>query len=171
MNRLFIEPTVPESAERYRQLADTWNMTPPHERSSGFDLICYPFDSADWIRLETPQTCLISQGCRVLATDDAGRPIAWWLAPRSSISKTPWRLANSIGLIDATYRGTVKAALDSLADGPDTVLRLGSAGTAGLRLVQAVAPGLTPWAEVIVVDTLPAPDTTRGAGGFGSTGS
>ena len=36
-----------------------------------------------------------------------GSSVSWLLMPRSSISKTPLRLCNSIGLIDAGYRGEV----------------------------------------------------------------
>ena len=36
--------------------------------------------------------------------------------PRSSISKTPLRLANAVGLIDAGYRGEIMAAVDNIKD-------------------------------------------------------
>ena len=36
------------------------------------------------------------------------------LIPRSSISKTPLRQCNSIGLIDAGYRGEIMAAVDNI---------------------------------------------------------
>ena len=36
------------------------------------------------------------------------------LMPRSSISKTPLRLCNAIGLIDAGYRGEIMAAVDNI---------------------------------------------------------
>jgi dUTP pyrophosphatase len=102
---------------------------------------------------------MISMGCKALAMDDAGNSRAYWLTPRSSISKTPWRLANSMGLIDATYRGVLIAALD----GPEDPVP-------GTRLVQLTAADLVPWTEVRVVAELPGPATVRGAGGFGSTG-
>ena len=38
------------------------------------------------------------------------------LMPRSSISKTPLRQCNSIGLIDAGYRGEIMAAVDNIKD-------------------------------------------------------
>ena len=38
---------------------------------------------------------------------------SYLLYPRSSIYKTPVRLANSIGIIDAGYRGNIKVALDN----------------------------------------------------------
>jgi dUTP pyrophosphatase len=36
------------------------------------------------------------------------------LIPRSSISKTPLRMSNSIGLIDAGYRGEIMASVDNI---------------------------------------------------------
>ena len=85
---------------------------------------------------------------------------AFWLLPRSSISKTGLRLANSVGLIDAGYRGTIKAA----CDGIDAV-------EANTRLFQLAAPDLLPWDEVRVVSEIPGGVTLRGVGGFGSTGT
>ena len=41
---------------------------------------------------------------------------SYFLMPRSSISKTPLRLANSVGLIDAGYRGEIMAAVDNIKD-------------------------------------------------------
>ena len=41
---------------------------------------------------------------------------AYYLFPRSSISKTPLRLANSIGLIDGGYRGELVGMVDNIYD-------------------------------------------------------
>ncbi len=82
------------------------------------------------------------------------------LMARSSISKTPLRLSNSVGLIDAGYRGEIIAAVDNIKEYLYTVER-------GQRLFQLVSMS----GEAIhftLVDTLS--DTTRGTGGFGSTG-
>ncbi len=83
------------------------------------------------------------------------------LMPRSSISKTPLRLCNSIGLIDAGYRGKIMAAVDNVKDEPYTV-------EPGQRLFQLVAMDGSP-IHYKLVDELSV--TTRGSGGFGSTGS
>ncbi len=83
------------------------------------------------------------------------------LMPRSSISKTPLRLCNSIGLIDAGYRGEIIAAVDNIKEEPYTV-------EPGHRLFQLVAMDGSP-IHYKLVDELS--DTSRGTGGFGSTGS
>ena len=159
MLRLFIIPTSNAFAELYRSAADAYNTTPVKERNSGFDLFC----DASAVAQLRDDTILVDQGCRAVAVDTDGSHRAFWLAPRSSISKTPWILANSLGLIDATYRGVLKAALRGPSqDKPDM----------HQRLAQVAAGDLRPWSEVIVVDELPTAlaITSRGAGGFGSTG-
>jgi dUTPase len=70
-------------------------------------------------------------------------------------------LANSMGLIDATYRGVLTAAVRSVGLGKELY---------PVRICQVAAADLVPWKEVIVVAELPAPETVRGEGGFGSTG-
>ena len=85
---------------------------------------------------------------------------AYLLMPRSSISKTPLRMANSIGLIDGGYRGELIAMCDNIRDEAYTVHR-------GDRLFQIVALDGSP-IEYELRDELS--DTSRGGGGFGSTG-
>ena len=83
--------------------------------------------------------------------------------PRSSLSKTDLRLANSTGIIDAGYRGPLIGMFDCLKDGYQV--------SKFTRLLQICAPSLMP-IYVRVVDTIDelGPETSRGEGGFGSTG-
>lgn len=87
-----------------------------------------------------------------------GKP--YLLIPRSSIAKTPLRLSNSIGLIDAGYRGEIMAAVDNIKTEDYTI-------EAGQRLFQLVAMDGSP-IHIKLVDSLSS--STRGEGGFGSTG-
>ena len=82
------------------------------------------------------------------------------LMPRSSISKTPLRLCNAVGLIDAGYRGEIMAAVDNIKQEIYEVER-------GQRLFQLVSMGGGP-IYFELVDDLSTSD--RGKGGFGSTG-
>jgi len=93
---------------------------------------------------------------------DSGKKFntGFYLYPRSSISKTPLRLANSIGIIDAGYRGNIIGMFDSFSE--CNIIR-------NERLLQICAPGLVP-IVVIMVDKI-EDDTDRGTGGFGSTGN
>ena len=87
-------------------------------------------------------------------------PVSYLMLPRSSISKTPLRLSNSIGLIDAGYRGEIMASVDNISD-KDYVVEKGS------RLFQLVNAELKPFYNVKEEDLS---ETDRGDGGFGSTG-
>jgi dUTP pyrophosphatase len=84
------------------------------------------------------------------------------MLPRSSISKTPLRLANSVGLIDAGYRGPLLAMLYST--GVDISVAFGD------RYFQIAGPELQPFERIEIVDEIPGGATIRGEGGIGSTG-
>lgn len=82
--------------------------------------------------------------------------------PRSGLAaKHGITVLNSPGTIDADYRGEVRVLLINLGPEPFVV-------TPGMRIAQLVVAKL-PAIRVEVVQHLP--DSGRGAGGFGSTGS
>ena len=84
----------------------------------------------------------------------------YYLYPRSSLSKTPLRLANSVGIIDSSYRGEIMAAVDNISEKDFEIKQ-------GQRLFQLCSPTLEP-INYIITDNLS--ETKRGEGGFGSTG-
>ena len=84
------------------------------------------------------------------------------LEPRSSIFKSGFIMANSRGIIDRSYRGELKAPVVSIGGSTKSI-------EAGTRLFQILAPCLGWIREVHYVASLP--DTARGSGGFGSTGT
>ena len=86
---------------------------------------------------------------------------AYLLMPRSSISKTPLRMSNSIGLIDGGYRGELLAVCDNIKNVSYTV-------HCGDRLFQLVALDGSPIEYELLESLSPS---TRGSRGFGSTGS
>ena len=85
---------------------------------------------------------------------------------RSSISKTPLRLANNQGIIDAGYRGNLIGMFDCLKI-TNCIFNMEEY----TRILQICSPGLFP-IYVNIVDKLEdlGPTTLRGEGGFGSTG-
>jgi len=103
----------------------------------------------------------------------------YYLYPRSSMgAKTPLRLSNSVGIIDAGYRGEIGALVDnhdkvkSEARGMDenaifnyyTIEK-------GDRIVQICSPNLTyPIYPIMVSSETELGESVRGSGGFGSTG-
>lgn len=81
--------------------------------------------------------------------------------PRSGLAlKQGLTVLNSPGTIDADYRGEVGVILINLGAQPVKVTR-------GMRIAQIV---VAPVVAVAWDERATLPDTTRGAGGFGSTG-
>ena len=78
-------------------------------------------------------------------------------------SKTKFRLANSVGIIDSGYRGFLGAVLDNISNEPQN--------TETNRLLQICSPTLQPFLVSIVNNEKELGSTERGCGGFGSTGS
>ena len=121
---------------------------------SGFDLFC-PENKI----VQPGETIWVDLGIACEAFHK-GQPTGFLIYPRSSISKTPLRLANSVGVVDSGYRGNLILALDNIKSTPYTIQK-------GQRLAQICSPKLDPiWFDI--VETLS--DTKRGKGGFGSTG-
>jgi dUTP pyrophosphatase len=82
--------------------------------------------------------------------------------PRSGLAlKNGVTVLNTPGTIDADYRGEVGVILMNHGDAPFTVSR-------GMRIAQMVVAPVTRgvWQEVAAL-----PDSARGSGGFGSTGT
>ena len=123
-----------------------------HKGDAGLDLYVLQDDT-----FKAGETKKIKLGISCENQDGKG----YFLFPRSSISKTPLRMANSIGLIDAGYRGEIMAVCDNIKDYDFSIKK-------GDRLFQLVSSDLSD-IEFSIVDKLS--DTTRGAGGFGSTGA
>lgn len=123
-----------------------------HAGDSGIDLFV-PEDT----EFCKGHTHFLNLGIKCEMLDDMGKNVSYFLYPRSSISKTPLRLANSVGIIDAGYRGNIIAALDV---GKDFSVKEND------RLVQICAPNLGPIGIEVVSELS---NTERGEGGFGST--
>jgi dUTPase len=116
----------------------------------------------------TESTCACTEGTNCscvfgICAVGVGQPVGYFMYPRSSTGlKTPLRLANSVGVIDAGYRGNYIAVFDNVRTEPFSVEQ-------GQRLVQICPPNLTYPLKVVLVDDLGA-QTLRGERGFGSSG-
>ena len=125
--------------------------------NAGFDLL-----AAEDFKDEGP--ALLNLGVRAMMTRlDTGEPVHYWLGPRSSIYKTGYVMANSLGVIDSSYRGLLKAPVVCV-----TTPSVAAGFKQGQRYFQILAPDMGWIKEVEIVAALP--ETVRGDGGFGSTG-
>lgn len=132
---------------------------------SGFDLLS-PGDTLDF--RNSSYGVEMKLGAHFAAVDKQGNPVPYLLLARSSMSLTPLRMSNQIGLADAGYRGELIARVDCVSNNREYVVERGR------RLFQVVQHNWLPWKDIIFVnslDDLPAAPDNRGAGGFGSTGS
>lgn len=134
------------------------NHKQPFPGDAGLDLFC-----VSDITIGPGETVKVPLGIKVSAhrsKDDLENSLVFYIFPRSSISKTPLRLANSVGLIDAGYRGELIGLFDNIKDYAYTIHK-------GDRLLQIVAPDHSE-ISFEIVESLS--DTERGTGGIGSTG-
>jgi dUTP pyrophosphatase len=130
-----------------------------HSGDSGFDLF-------------TPVDVVVPAGaisfkidleiqCEAFTDKNKTNNVSYYLYPRSSMgSKTPLRLSNSVGIIDAGYRGNIMAMVDNISQEDFRI-------DGGSRMFQLCSPILSP-VSFQLSDELS--ETTRGSGGFGSTG-
>ena len=125
-----------------------------HPGDAGLDL-----RSAVDVEVAPGERALVPTGVAVAIPDGH----AGLVLPRSGLaSKHGLTMANAPGLIDAGYRGEVICAVVNLDR--DTPVRISKGDRIAQLVVVAVPELAAEW-----VDELPP--TTRGEGGFGSTGS
>lgn len=152
-----LKKTHQEAAKKHNEKLSS----DPHA-DSGYDLF-------------TPETTTINSGVSsrislqikcalVYHTYKTEKPCGFYLYPRSSTgTKTPLRLANSVGIIDSGYRGEIQVAFDNISNRSYTA-------QVGSRLVQICSPTLEPFVVTVLDDESKLGETIRDSGGFGSTG-
>lgn len=131
---------------------------------AGFDLFCpSELDVTSKTTIKVDQKV---KGSMTFFTNSSacGIPVGYYMYPRSSTgTKTPLRLANSVGIIDSGYRGNYIAVFDNWSDSTYSIQNQ-------QRLVQICPPNISFPFFIELVDNLDT-NTQRGEGGFGSTGN
>lgn len=124
------------------------------DKAAGFDL--YAATDAD-IMIRPHETVMVGTGLAMAIPESKFGAI---FARSGLAAKQGLRLANCVGVIDSDYRGEIKVALHNDSDEEQLVLT-------GSRIAQLVIMDFNTiyFNEVNELD-----DTTRGSGGFGSTG-
>jgi dUTP pyrophosphatase len=166
---LFVDDASQELKNVYLLAAYKHNLSlieDPHFCNSGFDLFLpeeQTFTSGSVNKASFKVKCS-AKICNFDNDNISSYFTGYYMYPRSSLSKTLLRLANSVGIIDAGYRGPLIGMFDSIWNIDYKVDKL-------TRLLQVCAPDLMPIFVRVVstVDEL-SPETSRGEGGFGSTG-
>lgn len=163
---LFVNRDFPELRAVYENAIEQHNHSVLNDKNpnAGFDLF-FPdeteFDSIDSKMVNFQIKCEM----RLHNTlENTSRSTGFYLYPRSSISKTRLMLANQTGIIDSGYRGWILGAFRYLGNSTP-----GERVFQNSRLLQICGPNLQPFL-VSLVDESVLSDSTRGQGGFGSTG-
>ena len=186
---IFIDSNDDALKKMYKIAAENHNnkiMDEPHFYDSGFDLFL-PRNDNKSLDGETTFFCKNTsikvnkvdfkvKCCSKMFTKSQSLYSPFYTYARSSMSKTPLRIANNQGIIDAGYRGNILGMFDCIygdSSNSDSSNSDSSVWTMGKysRMVQICAPGLVP-IYVKIVDNMEelGPSTSRGEGGFGSTG-
>jgi dUTP pyrophosphatase len=128
------------------------------DENAGVDLFCVEDKDCP-----IGQVTLLDLGVKARMLDGSGTPCHYWLAPRSSIWKHGVTQANSIGVIDSSYRGP-------LMGGVLPFQFQAAAIKDGARLFQVLAPDMGHISKVVFRHQSELDVTARGSGGFGSSG-
>jgi|TARA_B110000285_G_C15140069_1_gene630120 dUTP pyrophosphatase len=129
-------------------------------KDSGFDIFVpdeFPFFKSKVSKID------FKIKCEMLHNNE---PSAFYVYPRSSISKTNLRLANNVGIIDSGYRGFIQGAFDVVNTNEEYVKCCKFQ-----RFLQICTPTLKPFKIILVENDLMLSQTERGIEGFGSTGT
>jgi dUTPase len=144
---------------------------------SGFDLLI-PFDYCEHENGYTDNRfsnvtfrAPLGVKCSMTRFSPTPFPSGYYLYPRSSIVKTPFRLSNSVGIIDSGYRGELMAVVDNIdSANNDMKVCIRKYMNPMTRMFQICSPTLEPFLVEIVDSEEQLGSTERGNGGFGSTG-
>jgi len=158
--KLAVSPNNPELLELYK----------PHVEKHNTMILQDPFPNSGFDLFVPNETTINTMSSSVMIPHDIkcemihsfSGSCGYYIYPRSSISKTPLMLSNHVGIIDSGYRGTLIGAFRSLTLHNYIVEKHS-------RLLQITHPSLCP-IFVEIVNESDLSDTTRGEGGFGSTG-
>ena len=192
--KLFVDLNDNEFIDRYRVAVNNHNnklYENPHDIDAGFDLFSpggpdsrgdnnyepstLRFYGPNWVEKNPVNKLNLRVICSAKIFTDSGKNYntGYYMYPRSSLSKTRLRLANSTGIIDAGYRGHLMGMFDVVNipdDYPDDI-EADFFGQKYERYLQICAPGLVPIiVELVNTKEELGKETERGSGGFGSTG-
>jgi dUTP pyrophosphatase len=132
----------------------TYNFVTHHTGDSGIDLFSLGTSEIDPLSVHKIDFKI---QCEMIDLT-TNKFTSYYLVPRSSISSTNFHLCNSIGIIDACYRGNIMAKVRNMSNTPSSL--------PDGKYFQIIAPDLMPISVQIVTELS---STTRGDGGFGST--
>jgi dUTP pyrophosphatase len=159
--KLAVDSSNQELFDMYTNACKSHNESMIYEKyqNSGFDL----FFPEETVVEGDFKLNMVSMGVKCEMINPSGYSCAFYMYPRSSITKSPFRLANNVGIIDAGYRGHLIGMFDLPGGQTEHIKKFD-------RYLQICAPQLVPiFVELVASKQDLGEKTDRGEGGFGST--
>jgi dUTP pyrophosphatase len=173
--KIYVNKENTELVELYKNHIESHNQsmrTNPFP-NSGFDIF-FPDERLFEVEVQSTMVSMEIKTEMVYydTINNYAEPSAFYIFPRSSMSKTPLMLANHTGIIDCGYRGWIIGAFRWLNTNPLQVTDVSNeyAVEKHTRLLQICHPSLCPITVELVDDEAQLSTTIRGDGAFGSTG-
>jgi len=154
-----------ENIQKHNEKIRLWkNNSTNNSLDAGFDIIVPADINVSSIHDNNYQSSKLNMGI-ITSMQFKEKDCSYYLYSRSSTPiKTPLRLANSVGIIDAGYRGYICALFDNISNDNFNVKK-------GQRLVQICSPNITYPIEIILInDFTNFSESSRSHNAFGSTG-
>lgn len=147
-NYLYIYTNNDQLYQQYIEYVNKHNYNVLHTQypNAGFDLF-----NPDNIDVHNSNKVSLNSELVCSMENYLKQPLSYYLYPRSSLSKSSFRFANSVGIIDSGYRGNIIAMFD--------VINYPAQITKYERLIQICSPDLKP-IIVSLVDSLEELGTT-----------
>lgn len=140
---------------KYKRLSETARVpTRGSEKAAGYDLYA---DCADPVRIPPHKTAKIGTGLAIAVPDGYFGGI---FARSGLAAKEGLRPANCVGVCDSDYRGEYIVAVHNDSEEERVISH-------GERIAQLI---VIPYLPVLFEETDELTETSRGKGGFGSTG-
>ena len=158
---LYVNSEFPELVQLYKDHIQKHNLHVKNDPypNSGFDL----FVPEEFWSSPDRTSVMVNHQVKCEMVEE-GRACGFFSFPRSSISKTPLMLANHTGIIDSGYRGYLFGAFRNTSN-------KSYKAEEGIRLLQICHPSLKPFSVRLILKEEDLSTTSRGSGGFGSTGA
>jgi len=162
--KLFVDSDDDELKTAYINAVNTHNhklYIHPDMIDAGFDILVAVSDILSKPLANKVDFAIVC-ACKMVTTS-VSYNTGFYMYPRSSISKSPFRLANNVGIIDAGYRGHLIGMFDLPGGQTEHIKKFD-------RYLQICAPELVPiFVELVASKQDLGEETARGEGGFGST--
>ena len=151
--RILMDNDIPDDCAQH-YMSKNNNFAGSYNTDSGLDLITPQDVPVDFLKVGKVDYKIRCE----MYNNETGRCAPYYIFARSSISSTPFMLANNVGIIDLNYRGPIMGKFRCFEE--NQIIKKYS------KMVQICTENLSPFTVQLVSELS---QTDRGENGFGST--